>query len=113
MMRNLFKRLGGRALLAALLVSALILALKQIADVDALLHLSLGKLFWTMQGFPDNEVFCYLPHLEVIWLLWIVSSRCFVYGANRLGAVPRFWAVIERRWPFNKSGSGFHCFDAG
>ena len=35
MMRNLFKRLGGRVLLTALLVCALILSLKQIADVQA------------------------------------------------------------------------------
>jgi hypothetical protein len=98
MMKNLFTGLWGRALLAALLVSAMILALKQIADVDALLHLSMGKLFWTMQGFPDNEVFCYpakeLPFLYTSWLFALGSFLTWkLFGIYGLSLLVVFFSI--------------------
>ncbi|MDG5467846.1 tetratricopeptide repeat protein [Deltaproteobacteria bacterium IMCC39524] len=108
-MENLFKRLGGRVLLAALLVSALILSLKQIADVDALLHLSMGKLFWTMQGFPDYEVFCYpakeSPFLYTSWLFalgsFLVWKLLGIYGLSLLVV---FFTVLTAWVLFRDSG---------
>ncbi len=109
MMRNLFKKLGGRALLAALLVSALILALKQIADVDALLHLSLGKLFWTMQGFPDNEVFCYpaneTPFLYTSWFFALSSFLTWkLFGFYGLSLLVVLFTVLTAWVLFRDSG---------
>lgn len=59
-------------LFLSLFVCAFILALKQIYDVDTLLHLSMGKLFWTLKTYPATEPFCYpaegAPFLYTSWL---------------------------------------------
>ena len=68
-------------LLPALLASAFLLGLKQITDVDALLHLVMGKLFVTTKGFPSLEPFCYpaaeTPFLYTSWLFAVVSYLMF------------------------------------
>lgn len=41
------------------LLSTFLLALSKIGDTDAWLHLSMGRLIWSLKGLPENEPFVY------------------------------------------------------
>ena len=63
--------------LAALLVLAAALV-NNLADYDLWGYLAFGKLFWTRQGFPYQDVFSYLP-TEKVWIYheWLTGVLFF------------------------------------
>lgn len=86
-------------LLPVLLLCAFVLALKKIADVDALLHLDMGKLFWTTKGYPATEPFCYpaagQPFLYTSWLFAVgIYAVWNLFGYSGLSLIIAMSAVL-------------------
>ncbi len=87
-MRNSSLKAVPLLLLLGVLISAFMLGLKQITDVDALLHLALGKFLVTTKEFPQFEPFCY-PAAETPFLYtsWLFAVSCFLLFKLSGGAV--------------------------
>ena len=84
-----------KTLLALYLLSVFLLALNKINDVDAWIHLSMGRLLWELKGFPPNEPFVYTmadkPFVYTSWLFSIIYYIAYqalnVYGVIILKAL--------------------------
>ena len=77
------------------LASVFLLALSKVADTDAWMHLSLGRLIWELKGLPSNEPFVY-PSLDkpfaynswLFGLIYYLSYHAFnIYGVILLKAI--------------------------
>lgn len=102
---------GGRLLVFGLLACAFVLALKQIFDVDTMLHLSMGKLFWLEKAYPVTEPFCYpaaeTPFLYTSWLfavtgylLWQVAGAVGLSLAVAAACTALAWLLyVDARQP--------------
>jgi tetratricopeptide (TPR) repeat protein len=89
------KTKAHRILTIIFLLSVFLLALNNIHDPDAWLHLSHGKLLWEEKALPKNEAFIYPnaenPHLYTSWLFGLVCYASYLilgqYGPSLLKAV--------------------------
>ncbi len=59
-------------LIFSFLTSVFLLALTKTHDVDAWIHLTMGRLIWTLKGFPEREPFLYtIPNNPFEYSSWL------------------------------------------
>jgi hypothetical protein len=81
----------SRVLVPLFLLLVFIIALDKIQDTDAWIHLSIGRLIFDLQAFPEKEMFVY-PNFDVQFVdsypFWLFGAICYliylVLGASGL-----------------------------
>lgn len=84
----------SKLLIPLFLLSVFLLSLTKTYDVDAWLHLTMGKVIWELKGIPDKEPFLYTmadkPFEYSSWLFGVIYYLAYkifnVYGMILLKA---------------------------
>lgn len=67
-----------------LLTAVFISAITKISDLDAWIHLTMGRLIWTLKGLPDTEPFVYTmldkPFSYSSWLFGLMYYLAYLMG---------------------------------